>query len=108
MTIQTAVLIETLVHLGAEVRWSSCNIFSTRSCSSNNKLAGIQYTHGKVKQRKNIFGVLNKQLLAKKTGSPSMLLDDGGDLTALMHNDHKDLLKDVKGVSKRQPRELKL
>ena len=59
MTIQTAVLIETLVDLGAEVRWSSCNIFSTQDHAALNK-GGYTRVCGKEKQRKNIFGVLNK------------------------------------------------
>jgi S-adenosylhomocysteine hydrolase len=61
MTIQTAVLIETLVELGAEVRWSSCNIFSTQDhAAAAIAKAGYQYLLGKVKQKKNIGGVLNK------------------------------------------------
>ena len=70
MTIQTAVLIETLVELGAEVRWSSCNIFSTQDhAAAAIAKAGYLFMRGKVKQRKSIFGVLNKQLLVKKIGN---------------------------------------
>jgi S-adenosylhomocysteine hydrolase len=70
MTIQTAVLIETLVALGAEVRWSSCNIFQLKimQLQQSQKLEYL-FTHGKVRQRKNIFGVLNKRLLVNLIGS---------------------------------------
>jgi adenosylhomocysteinase len=91
MTIQTAVLIETLVDLGAEVRWSSCNIFSTQDhAAAAIAKAGIPVFAWKgVKQT----------IEGKKDWKPNMILDDGGDLTALMHKEYQDLLKDVKGVS---------
>ena len=71
MTIQTAVLIETLVALGAEVRWSSCNIFSTQdhAAAAISLKREYLYTRGKVKQKMNISGVLNKRLLGKKIGN---------------------------------------
>ena len=71
MTIQTAVLIETLVNLGAEVRWSSCNIFSTQDhAAAAIAKAGIPVYVGKVKLKKNTSGALNKQLKVKKIGNP--------------------------------------
>ena len=70
MTIQTAVLIETLVELGAEVRWSSCNIFSTQDhAAAAIAKAGILYLLGRVRLKKNTGGVLNKPLKEKKIGS---------------------------------------
>ena len=70
MTIQTAVLIETLVELGAEVRWSSCNIFSTQDhAAAAIAKAGIPFLPGKVKQKRNIGGALNKLLKEKKIGN---------------------------------------
>ena len=69
MTIQTAVLIETLVALGAEVRWSSCNIFSTQDhAAAAIAKAGIPVYAGKEKLKRNIYGALNKQLRVKKIG----------------------------------------
>ena len=70
MTIQTAVLIETLVELGADVRWSSCNIFSTQDhAAAAIAKAGIPVFHGKARRKKNIFGVLNKLLLVNLIGN---------------------------------------
>ena len=70
MTIQTAVLIETLVELGADVRWSSCNIFSTQDhAAAAIAKAGIPVMHGREKQRKNIGGVLKKLSKEKKIGN---------------------------------------
>ena len=70
MTIQTAVLIETLVNLGAEVRWSSCNIFQLKIMLLLQLLKQVfLFMHGKVRQRKSIYGVLKKQLMATKTGN---------------------------------------
>ena len=100
MTIQTAVLIETLVHLGAEVRWSSCNIFSTQDhAAAAIAKAGIPVYAWKGETEEEYLWCIKQTIIGKKDWKPNMLLDDGGDLTALMHNDHKDLLKDVKGVS---------
>ena len=70
MTIQTAVLIETLIHLGATVRWSSCNIFSTQDMLLQQLLEKVfLFLHGKVRQKRNIGGVLNKLSKATKIGS---------------------------------------
>ena len=100
MTIQTAVLIETLVVLGAEVRWSSCNIFSTQDhAAAAIAKAGIPVYAWKGETEEEYIWCIKKTIEGKKDWKPNMLLDDGGDLTAMMHNDHKDLLKEIKGVS---------
>ena len=100
MTIQTAVLIETLVNLGAEVRWSSCNIFSTQDhAAAAIAKAGIPVYAWKGETEEEYVWCIKQTIEAKKDWKPNMLLDDGGDLTAIMHNEYKDLLKDVRGVS---------
>ena len=100
MTIQTAVLIETLVDLGAEVRWSSCNIFSTQDhAAAAIAKAGIPVYAWKGETEKEYWWCIKQTIEGKKDWKPNMLLDDGGDLTALMHKEYKNLLKDVKGVS---------
>ena len=100
MTIQTAVLIETLVHLGAEVRWSSCNIFSTQDhAAAAIAKAGIPVYAWKGETEEEYIWCIKQTIEGKKDWKPNMLLDDGGDLTAMMHNEYKDLLKDIKGVS---------
>ena len=100
MTIQTAVLIETLVELGAEVRWSSCNIFSTQDhAAAAIAKAGIPVFAWKGETDKEYWWCIKQTIEGKKDWKPNMLLDDGGDLTALMHKDYKDLLKSVRGLS---------
>ena len=100
MTIQTAVLIETLVELGADVRWSSCNIFSTQDhAAAAIAKAGIPVYAWKGETEKEYWWCIKQTIEAKKDWKPNMLLDDGGDLTALMHKEYKDLLKSVKGLS---------
>ena len=100
MTIQTAVLIETLVDLGAEVRWSSCNIFSTQDhAAAAIAKAGIPVYAWKGETEEEYIWCIKQTIEGKKNWKPNMLLDDGGDLTAIMHNEYKELLKDVKGVS---------
>ena len=100
MTIQTAVLIETLVKLGAEVRWSSCNIFSTQDhAAAAIAKAGIPVFAWKGETEKEYWWCVRQTIEGKKDWKPNMILDDGGDLTALMHKDYKELLKDIKGVS---------
>jgi adenosylhomocysteinase len=100
MTIQTAVLIETLVDLGAEVRWSSCNIFSTQDhAAAAIAKAGIPVYAWKGETEEEYLWCIKQTIVGKKDWKPNMLLDDGGDLTAIMHNEYKDLLNDVKGVS---------
>jgi adenosylhomocysteinase len=100
MTIQTAVLIETLVELGAEVRWSSCNIFSTQDhAAAAIAKRGIPVYAWKGETEEEYLWCIKKTIEGKKDWKPNMLLDDGGDLTALMHKDYKNLLKSVKGLS---------
>jgi len=100
MTIQTAVLIETLVELGAEVRWSSCNIFSTQDhAAAAIAKAGIPVFAWKGETEEEAVWCIQQTIEGKKDWKANMLLDDGGDLTAMMHSDYKDLLRDVKGVS---------
>ena len=100
MTIQTAVLIETLVELGADVRWSSCNIFSTQDhAAAAIAKKGIPVFAWKGETEEEYLWCIRQTIEGKKEWKPNMLLDDGGDLTALMHKDYKYLLKSVKGVS---------
>ena len=100
MTIQTAVLIETLINLGAEVRWSSCNIFSTQDhAAAAIAKAGIPVYAWKGETEEEYIWCIKQTIEGKKDWKPNMLLDDGGDLTALMHKEYKELLKDIKGVS---------
>ena len=100
MTIQTAVLIETLVDLGAEVRWSSCNIFSTQDhAAAAIAKAGIPVFAWKGETEEEAVWCIKQTIEGKKDWKANMLLDDGGDLTAMMHSDYKDLLKEIKGVS---------
>ena len=100
MTIQTAVLIETLTELGAEVRWSSCNIFSTQDhAAAAIAKAGIPVFAWKGETEEEAIWCIRQTIEGKKEWKANMLLDDGGDLTAMMHSDYKDLLKGVKGVS---------
>ena len=100
MTIQTAVLIETLVELGAEVRWSSCNIFSTQDhAAAAITKRGIPVYAWKGETEKEYWWCIKQTIEAKKDWKPNMLLDDGGDLTALMHKEYSELLKNIKGLS---------
>jgi len=100
MTIQTAVLIETLVELGAKVRWSSCNIFSTQDhAAAAIAKQGIPVYAWKGETEKEYWWCIKQTIEAKKDWKPNMLLDDGGDLTALMHKEYSELLKNIKGLS---------
>ena len=100
MTIQTAVLIETLADLGAVLRWSSCNIFSTQDhAAAAIAKAGIPVYAWKGETEEEYWWCIKQTIEGKKDWKPNMLLDDGGDLTALMHKNYKDLLKSVKGLS---------
>ena len=100
MTIQTAVLIETLVDLGAEVRWSSCNIFSTQDhAAAAIAKAGIPVFAWKGETEKEYWWCVKQTIEGKKDWKPNMILDDGGDLTGLMHKDYKEMLKSIKGIS---------
>jgi len=100
MTIQTAVLIETLVELGADVRWSSCNIFSTQDhAAAAIAKKGIPVYAWKGETEEEYIWCIKQTIEGKKDWKPNMLLDDGGDLTALMHQEYKDLLTSVKGLT---------
>jgi adenosylhomocysteinase len=100
MTIQTAVLIETLIELGAEVRWSSCNIFSTQDhAAAAIAKAGIPVFAWKGETEEEYWWCVKQTIEGKKNWKANMLLDDGGDLTALMHKEYKGMLKTIVGVS---------
>ena len=100
MTIQTAVLIETLIALGAEVRWSSCNIFSTQDhAAAAIAKENIPVFAWKGETEKEYWWCIKQTIEGKKDWKANMILDDGGDLTALMHKDYKDLLQTIRGVS---------
>ena len=100
MTIQTAVLIETLVALGAEVRWSSCNIFSTQDhAAAAIAKTGVPVFAWKGETEDEYWWCVKQTIEGRKDWKANMILDDGGDLTALMHKDYKDMLGSVKGVS---------
>ncbi len=99
MTIQTAVLIETLQELGAEVRWSSCNIFSTQDhAAAAIAVAGTPVFAWKGESEDEYWWCVEQTLKFGELG-PNMLLDDGGDLTALVHDKHPQLLDEIKGVT---------
>ncbi len=104
MTIQTAVLIETLVDLGADVRWSSCNIFSTQDhAAAAIAAAGIPVFAWKGETEEEFLWCIEQTILSEKDGSTpwdaNMILDDGGDLTEMVHNDFPALLNDIHGIS---------
>lgn len=100
MTIQTAVLIETLKVLGAEVRWASCNIFSTQDhAAAAIAKAGIPVFAWKGESESEYWWCTDQTLKFKGGLGPNMLLDDGGDLTARIHNKYPKLLKDIRGVT---------
>jgi adenosylhomocysteinase len=101
MTIQTAVLIETLVSLGAEVTWSSCNIFSTQDhAAAAIAAAGVPVFAWKGETEEEYNWCLEQQLVAFKDDKKlNLILDDGGDLTQLVHSKYPEMLKDCYGVS---------
>ncbi len=100
MTIQTAVLIETLVELGAEIRWSSCNIFSTQDHAASAIAAtGIPVFAWKGETEEEYWWCVEQTVIAPNGWRPNMILDDGGDLTAIMHDKYPELMKDVRGIS---------
>lgn len=100
MTIQTAVLIETLIALGAQVRWSSCNIFSTQDhAAAAMAAAGVPVFAWKGETEAEYEWCITQTLLGSQTWRPNMLLDDGGDLTLLCHQKFPALLKDIYGLS---------
>jgi len=100
MTIQTAVLIETLIELGAEVRWSSCNIFSTQDqAAAAVAAAGVPVFAWKGMSEEEFWWAIDQTILGPADWRPNLLLDDGGDLTARMHEKFPELLANVKGLS---------
>ena len=100
MTIQTAVLMETLVELGAELRWSSCNIFSTQDhAAAAMAEAGIPTFAWKGETEEEFWWCIDQTIFGPDGWRPNMLLDDGGDLTLVMHEKYSELLEDVRGIS---------
>ena len=101
MTIQTAVLIETLLELGAEVRWSSCNIFSTQDQAAAAIAAqGIPVFAWKDETEEEFWWCIDQTIRGPDDWTPNLILDDGGDLTKVMHEQHADLMRDqVRGIS---------
>ena len=100
MTIQTAVLIETLIELGAEIRWSSCNIFSTQDhAAAAIAKKGIPVFAWKGETEEEYWWCVEQTINGPDGWLPNMILDDGGDLTLVMHEKYPELLKNVKGIS---------
>ena len=100
MTIQTAVLIETLTALGASVRWSSCNIFSTQDhAAAGIAAAGIPVFAWKGMNEEEFWWCIEQTLRGPDGWTPNLILDDGGDVTAIMHDKYPEMLADVKGLS---------
>jgi len=100
MTIQTAVLIETLTALGATVRWSSCNIFSTQDhAAAAIAAAGIPVFAWKGLTEEEFNWCIEQTITGPDGWTPNMILEDGGDLTVMMHEQFPELLKDVRGLS---------
>ncbi|MDE2459096.1 MAG: adenosylhomocysteinase, partial [Rhodospirillales bacterium] len=100
MTIQTAVLIETLVALGASVRWSSCNIFSTQDqAAAAIAAAGIPVFAWKGLTEEEFWWCIEQTLRGPDGWTPNMILDDGGDVTQIMHDKYPEMMKDIRGIS---------
>ena len=100
MTIQTAVLIETLIFLGAEVRWSSCNIFSTQDhAAAAIADSNIPVFAWKGETEEEFWDCIVKTITGPNEWRPNLILDDGGDLTKIMHDKYPDLLKNIRGLS---------
>jgi len=100
MTVQTAVLIETLTALGASVRWSSCNIYSTQDeAAAAIAITGVPVYAWKGETEEEYWWCIEQTLRWPDGSGPNLLLDDGGDLTVLVHRDHPELLAGIKGVS---------
>ena len=100
MTIQTAVLIETLVELGAEVRWSSCNIFSTQDHAAAAVAdRGVPVFAWKGETEQEFWWCIEQSIFGPNGWLPNMILDDGGDLTQIMHEKYPELMKNIKGIS---------
>ncbi|MDP7539178.1 MAG: adenosylhomocysteinase [Alphaproteobacteria bacterium] len=100
MTIQTAVLMETLVALGATLRWSSCNIFSTQDhAAAAVAAAGMPIFAWKGETDEEFWWCVDRTIEGPDGWKPNMILDDGGDLTKVMHDDHREALADIRGLS---------
>jgi adenosylhomocysteinase len=100
MTIQTAVLIETLTALGATVRWSSCNIFSTQDhAAAAVAAAGTPVFAWKGMNEEEFWWCIEQTVRGPDGWTPNLILDDGGDVTALLHQKYPEMLKDVRGLS---------
>ncbi len=100
MTIQTAVLIETLVDLGAEVRWSSCNIFSTQDhAAAAVAAAGVPVFAWKGETEEEFWWCIDQSIFGPDGWHPNLILDDGGDLTQVMHEKYPNLMEAVRGLS---------
>jgi adenosylhomocysteinase len=100
MTIQTAVLMETLVELGAELRWSSCNIFSTQDHAAAAVAAvGIPTFAWKGENEEEFWWCIDQTIFGPNGWRPNMILDDGGDLTLVLHDKYPDLLSSIRGIS---------
>ena len=100
MTIQTAVLIETLRELGADIRWSSCNIFSTQDHAAAAIAAeGIPVFAWKGETEEEYWWCVEQTINGPDGWTPNMILDDGGDLTMVMHDKYPEIMKQVKGLS---------
>jgi adenosylhomocysteinase len=100
MTIQTAVLMETLIDLGAEIRWSSCNIFSTQDhAAAAMAAANIPTFAWKGETEEEFWWCIDQTIFGPDGWRPNMILDDGGDLTLIMHEKYPELMKDVHGIS---------
>jgi len=100
MTIQTAVLMETLVDLGAEVRWSSCNIFSTQDhAAAAMAAAGIPTFAWKGETEEEFWWCIDQTIFGPEGWNPNMVLDDGGDLTLVLHEKYTQELTNIRGIS---------
>ncbi len=100
MTIQTAVLIETLAALGAEIRWSSCNIFSTQDhAAAAIAESGVPVFAWKGESEEDYWECIRLSIEGPDGWRPNLLLDDGGDLTKIMHEDYAELMADLRGLS---------
>jgi adenosylhomocysteinase len=100
MTIETAVLIETLTELGAQVRWSSCNIFSTSNQAAAAIAAtGVPVFAWKGETEEEYDWCIRQTIVGKPDWKPNMILDDGGDLTMMIHNEYPEILAGIKGLS---------
>ncbi len=109
MTIQTAVLIETLKTLGADIRWSSCNIFSTQDhAAAAIAASGVPVFAWKGESEDEYWWCVEQTINGPDGWQPNMVLDDGGDLTLVLHDKYPDVMKEVRGVSEETTTGVKL